>query len=566
VIRWGAPHLLLLLLVVPALVAAMLASEWLTRRRLARLADSGLVPRLTDSRSPRLAAIKATCLLLGFTFLIVAAARPQWGEKLQVYHGRGIDIVLVLDASRSMLAEDVAPNRLERAKTELASLLDNLGTNRVGVVAFAGDAKVLCPLTPDVEAAKLFLDIISPDNMPKPGTNIEKAVDTAVSLFDPTDESSKAIVLVTDGESLDGDPAAAIRTAARNHVRLFAVGVGTTEGSTIPKGSDSTTTSYLKDDKGKVVVSRLAERLLIVMAKATDGRYFRSESINLDELVSALDRIQKKAIAGGEYVEYEEHFQMFLLIGFLFVLLGTLLSDRRGAWFPGLRLPGFRRPRRGASGAAGVATRVLLPFVLLLGLAAPARAGVGSLVRKANALERQGAYDDAVKLYQQALVLEPDNVRIHYNLGRALSEAKKTQEAASHFQLGLLSKHKELRANSLYNLGDCEYREKKLDEAIAMYSQALLLRPNDLQAKQNLEFCLKKKAEQKSQPDSTKKQQPKPQPKPQEQQQARAQPQKGAISKDQANRMLQAVQNKEKQNLKQRPRPQSQQAAGGKDW
>src|SRR5262249_49329505 len=153
------------------------------------------------------------------------------------------DIVIALDASKSMLATDVKPSRLERAKREIASLLDDLTTNRVGIVAFAGDAQVMCPLTPDVEAAKLFLDIIDPDNMPQPGTNIQSAVETATSLFDPTEESSKALVLVTDGDNLDGDPSAATKLAVENGVRLFAVGVGTPEGSTIPEGQ-GTATSY----------------------------------------------------------------------------------------------------------------------------------------------------------------------------------------------------------------------------------------------------------------------------------------------------------------------------------
>src|ERR1041385_7987689 len=277
-IRWGAPHLLILLAAVPIALLVLLAGAWLKRRSLARLADPGLVPRLTDSRSPRLAAIKAALLLVGLALLVVALARPQWGEKLQVYKGRGIDIVIALDASKSMLATDVRPNRLTRAKQQIAALLDNLSTNRVGIVAFAGDAQIMCPLTPDVDAAKLFLDIIDPDNMPKPGTNIERAVQAAASLFEPGFQGSKALVLVTDGDNLDGNPAATTKLAIDQGIRIFAVGVGTPEGSTIPE-SQGPGTSYKKAENTQVVVSRLADRLLLVMAKATDGRYFRSETI-----------------------------------------------------------------------------------------------------------------------------------------------------------------------------------------------------------------------------------------------------------------------------------------------
>ena len=269
-IRWGAPQFLPLLVLVPIAALAMLVGAWLRRRRLRALADPVLVPRLTDSRSARLVAVRSTCLVIGMLFLILALARPQWGEKLQVYKGRGIDIVIALDASKSMLATDISPNRLSRAKTQLSTLLDNLSTNRVGVVAFAGDAQVMCPLTPDVDAAKLFLDIIDPDNMPKPGTNIQRAVETAASLFDPG-EGSKALILVTDGDNLDGDPVATTKLALEQRIRIFAVGVGTPEGSTIPETKGGSTT-YKKDADDKIIVSRLAERLLLVMAKATDGR------------------------------------------------------------------------------------------------------------------------------------------------------------------------------------------------------------------------------------------------------------------------------------------------------
>ncbi len=585
-IHWGAARLLWLLLLVPVLAALLAVGAWLKARALRRLADPELVPRLTDSRSARWTAIKVACVLLGLVFVIVAAARPQWGEKLQVVKGRGIDVVIALDASRSMLAADVPPSRLSRAKTQIASLLDNLSGNRVAIVAFAGSAQVLCPLTTDVEAAKLFLDIVDPDNMPKPGTNIQSAVETAASLFDPSDETSKALVLITDGDNLDGDPAQATRVAVQNHIRLFAVGVGTPQGATIPEPGAGT--NYHKDESGKIVLSRLGERLLLVMAKATDGRYFRSESINLESLVGALDQIQKKAIAGGEYVEYEERYQMFLLAGFVLLFAGILISDRRGAWFPALATWLRARFRGSAGGAhaavavprgaradAGPALPVVFAVFLLGAGVSPARADVGALMRRGLQFESEKKYDRAVKAFQDALVLEPDNDRIHYDLGRALFEAKQLPEAADQFQLGALTRKPPLRGRTLYNLGNAQYRQNKLDEAIAAYTLALLQNPHDLAAKQNLEFALKEKSQRKPQPDSTQ-QQPKQQPRPQQQQPQQQQPkpspqaaqqQKGAIGKDQADRMLQALANKERDNLKKQPKPpEPPPKPGGKDW
>ncbi|HXS82027.1 MAG TPA: VWA domain-containing protein [Methylomirabilota bacterium] len=576
-IHWGAPQLLWLLVVVPALSLLLLLGAWLKRRALRSLADPALVPRLTDSRSARWAAVKVACVLSGLALMVVAAARPQWGEKLQVVKGHGIDVVIALDASRSMLAADIPPSRLERAKVQIASLLDNLSGNRVGIVAFAGDAQVMCPLTTDVEAAKLFLDIIDPGNMPRPGTNLQHAVEAAASLFGPAEESSKALVLITDGDNLDGDPGVATRIAVENHIRMFAVGVGTPEGSTIPE-AQSTGTSYQKDADGKIVMSRLGERLLLVMAKATDGRYFRSESINLDALVGALDQVQKKAISGGEYVEYEERYQSFLLPAFLLLFAGILISDRRGAWFPEATRPfralARRWPRgRGARSTSHVAALIALGLLA----AAPARADVGSSMRRGLALEKAGKYADAAKAYQEALVLEPDNVRIRYNLGRVMYEQQQFPEAADHFQLGLLSKQKTVRAHALYNLANTHFKAGRLDDAIGAYSLALLQDPSDLEAKQNLELCWKIKQEMQQHPDTSKKpqqqqhqqpqqQQGQPQPQPQGQQ-AQAQPApKGSIPKEQADRMLQALQSKERENLKKQPKPPQSGAPGGKDW
>ena len=572
-IRWAAAQYLVLLFAIPMAIALIAAGAWLRGRSLRRLADPDLVLRLTDRRSPRLAIAKAVCLVLGLLFLILAAARPQWGEKLQMYKGRGIDLVIALDASKSMLATDVKPDRLSRAKTEIASLLDNLGAAQVGIVAFAGDAQVMCPLTPDLEAGKLFLDIIDPGNMPRPGTNIQRAVEVATSLFGPREPGSKALLLVTDGDNLEGDPAAATARAAQAGVRIFAVGVGTLEGSTVPETGGAGTT-YKKDQDDKIVISRLAERLLLVMARATGGRYFRSESINLDALAGALDQLQKKQINGGEYVEYEERYQHFLLIAFVLIFAGLFLSDRRGGWYPRPRWPGFRLPDlRSLAGSAASRARGTPVVLLALLCCAPAvRADIGSRMREGYALERKGKHEDALRRYQDALVLEPDNVRIHYDQGRVLYRMKKLPEAVSEFQLGLLGKGRKLKARSLYNIGDCQFRQNRLDAAIASYSQALLLDPKDLQAKQNLEFCWKMKDQPRQQKsDSTGGKQPQnhpqqgqqPQPQPQPQQ---AQPRKGEISRDQAEHMLQALQSREREDMKKQPKQPKQAATGGKDW
>jgi Ca-activated chloride channel homolog len=251
-----------------------------------------------------------------------------------MYQGRGIDIVIALDGSKSMLAEDVKPSRLVRAKTELASFIDGLTGNAIGVIAFAGDAYVMCPLTTDADAAKLFLDIIGPDMMPIPGTDFGKAIDVSLSLLNPKEMNYKALVLVTDGEDLGKNTAQAIQRAAEQHVRVFPVAFVTAEGSPIPDyDAQGNLTAYKKDKDGQVVMSRMNERELIVMAQATGGRFLRVEGFSGERLLGELDRMRKKDIGGGQFTDYVERYQLFLIVALVLFTAGLGLSNRRGAWF-----------------------------------------------------------------------------------------------------------------------------------------------------------------------------------------------------------------------------------------
>jgi Ca-activated chloride channel family protein len=320
-------------MLVPLMILGVILYVLRRKSRLRFFADEKIIPKITASVSTRLQLLKPVLLITGFALLVVALARPKWGERLQIYEGKGIDIVIALDASKSMLAQDVKPNRLDRAKTEIKLLLDDLSGNRVGITAFAGECYIMCPLTADIEAAKLFLDVISPDVVPKPGTNLEKAIAVSSSLFDPKEDTYKALILFTDGDNLVGEPVRAIDDLKDRGVKLFTVGIGTVEGAPVPEfDQQGNFVSYKKDKDDKIVMSRLSERLLIILTKATDGRYFRTEGVYMDKLISELDKIRKKDISGGEYIEYEERYQYFLVPAFLFMLSGVFISDRKGRW------------------------------------------------------------------------------------------------------------------------------------------------------------------------------------------------------------------------------------------
>ncbi|KPL15987.1 hypothetical protein AMJ74_00095 [candidate division WOR_3 bacterium SM1_77] len=332
-IKWVAPQFLYLLLIIPFFITVTIVYIIRKKSTLKKHIDENVIPRITDSVSQRLQVLKATLLIFGLFLLIIGLARPKWGEKLQIYKGKGIDVVIALDASKSMLAQDIKPNRLSRAKTEIALLLGNLTTDRVGITAFAGDCYVMCPLTTDIEAAKLFLDIISPDVVPKPGTNLEKAMTVSSALFDPEEDTYKALILFTDGDNLEGNPTLAVDRIRTEGVKLFTIGIGTIEGSPIPETDEAgNLLAYKKDKEDKIVMSRMSERSLIILAKAANGRYFRTEGLYMNRLVDELSRIKKKEIGGGEYIEYEERYQYFLIPAFALIILGVALTDRKGKW------------------------------------------------------------------------------------------------------------------------------------------------------------------------------------------------------------------------------------------
>ncbi len=338
-VKWSEPTYLWLLLLVPVAAAGAIVSVALKRRQLARSIDVQLVPVLAASASSGFALLAQLLLVGSFAFLLLAAARPKWGEKLQLYKGRGIDVIIALDASKSMLAEDVKPNRLARAKAELSSLIDGLSGNAVAITAFAGDCYVMCPLTTDLDAAKMFLDIIEPDAMPVPGTDFGRAIDVSSSLFNPQEKNYKALILVTDGEDLGKNTAQAIQRAAEAGVRIFPVAFATPEGAPIPEYDErGNLRSYKKDKDGSTVLSRMNERQLILMARATEGRFLRIEGFSGERLLAELDAMRKKEIGGGSYAEYVERYQTFLIIALVLFIAGLGLSDRRGRWWPDLRV------------------------------------------------------------------------------------------------------------------------------------------------------------------------------------------------------------------------------------
>ena len=328
--RFGDSLAFWLLLALPLWVCFYIWAFRKKHRALMAFGSPALMEKLTSATSWVRQGVKAALIVTGFFFLILALVRPQFGTKLELVHRRGVDVVIALDTSLSMLAEDIRPNRLTRARYEIGALIEGLEGDRVGLVAFAGPSFVLCPLTLDYGAAKLFLDTVDTDIIPVKGTAVAEAIRTATQAFGSDDRKYKAMILITDGENHADDPLEAAEEAAEAGVRIFVVGVGTPEGELIPIRTDGRV-DYLKDRSGKIVKSRLDERTLEQIARMTDGAYMRSSGgrVGLDRIYALISDMEKKDLGSRKYTQYKHRFQWPLALALICFAGEALLSDRR---------------------------------------------------------------------------------------------------------------------------------------------------------------------------------------------------------------------------------------------
>jgi Ca-activated chloride channel family protein len=329
--KFGNLSYLLLLWLVPAL-AFFYVYAFLKKERLIReFCGTELYPRLVPAARQGRQKLKAFLLIMAVLCFVVALVRPKWGFHWEDIKRVGVDIIVAIDVSKSMLAEDVKPNRLERAKREVYDLCQMLEGDRIGLIAFAGTSFVQCPLTLDYGAFRMFLDYLSPDLIPTPGTSLGSAIRTAIESFNRQQRTSKALILITDGEDHDQNTLDALNEAKKEGIKIFAIGVGQESGTPIPATDGSG--GFLKDRRGELVLSRMDEKTLQKMAIETGGSYVRSVTGDMD-----LDQIYRKDIRGSvEQKElrstrkkrWEERFQWFIALGLGFLLLEFFLREQK---------------------------------------------------------------------------------------------------------------------------------------------------------------------------------------------------------------------------------------------
>ncbi len=327
------PNAFWLLAVLPVLVAFFALGFRAKRRALARFGNPELMARLTSSASITRQYIKATLLIGALFWFVFALARPQFGTILETVRREGSDIVLALDVSQSMMAQDLKPNRLVKAKSEIQSLLGKIQGNRVGLVAFAGSAFLQCPLTTDYRAIELFLDGVDTRTVSTAGTDLGEAIRTSVQAFDEKTGAFRAIVLITDGEDNEGKAQAAAKEAAAAGVRVFPIGIGSTQGEPIPIGDHGADGGYKKSRGGEIILSKLDVKTLTEIAGATHGMFHQAtrEELELETVYKEIQNLQKHELYSKDMARYQDQYQLFLALGLLLLMAEWFLSDRRPA-------------------------------------------------------------------------------------------------------------------------------------------------------------------------------------------------------------------------------------------
>lgn len=317
------------LITIPVFVIAYIIYTKRKSRQLAEFGDSELMALLMPDASKNRPVWKFCLLIVALILLIVAAARPQYGQKEKTIKRQGIEVMVALDISNSMLAEDVVPNRLDRAKQMLSKMIDNMVDDKVGLVVFAGEAFTQLPITCDYVSAKMFLNTITPSMIQTQGTAIGAALQTAITSFGTQDsEVGRAIILITDGENHEDDAIAAAKQAHELGIQVFVIGIGKPEGSPIPRPG---TNDYFKDRSGQVVVSRLNEEMCQQIAQAGSGIYVRCDNTNtaMRALQQELDRIATSELETTVYADYNEQYQSFVLIALMLLVIEFFILSRK---------------------------------------------------------------------------------------------------------------------------------------------------------------------------------------------------------------------------------------------
>lgn len=521
-----------------------------------KIGDPALVKELTSDYSPKRFLAKFILIIFAFALCVFAVAGLVTPNGNQKINRKGTDLMIALDVSKSMLAQDIKPSRLERAKQVISTIIDNSPDDKIGLVIFAGRAYLQMPLTVDHEAAKMYLASASPDDVPTQGTVISDALKMCDAAFNPNEKTFKSVLLISDGEDHDDDAIKEAGDLAKEGIMINTIGIGSPQGAPI---MDPTTGQYKKDENGETVISKLNEKELNEIAKAGNGIYqlYTNTDAVASNLKQQLSNMGKETqVSDSLYISFKQYFQYFLGAALLLLLIEFFIPEKR------------RSSIKSAS--------VFFVFICL-SLSSFSQ-NKKEVIIKGNKAYKEKNYNAAEDAYREVLKNPDSNVTANYNLGNVLYRKNKTGEAVKSYENAIVAtKDNSVKQKAFYNKGVALQAAKKLPECITAYKNALLLNPNDEDARQNLQRALKEQQKQqqknqdqkKKQDKNQKKNEPKNQPqKNQQQNNHQPKPSPSKLSKQDAEEKLKSLLENEKQlqdkmhKIKGVPAPNSPE----KDW
>jgi Ca-activated chloride channel family protein len=519
---FGVPQWLWGLLLIPLLTALFVRSERRGLKRLQEFVSARLLPQLAGTVNRPRRMIRFALQLLGLALAIVSLAQPRWGYTFEDVKRKGLDLLIAVDTSRSMLSNDVQPNRLDRVKLAIQDLIGQLQGDRVGLIAFAGRAFLQAPLTIDYDAVVEALSDLDTKTIPEGGTNISSAITLATQSFGKSAMGNRALVVFTDGEELSGDAVKTAKEAADAGVRIFTVGVGTPQGSLIPVTGDDGQTSFVKDSSGQVVKSKLDDKRLREIAQATGGFY-----LHLENGPRSMQQIQNEGLAKMQAAEMDvrlsrrpiERYEWPLGAALIALALSILIPERKRERQRGFAAVPARKAAQGVASAPAGATAIVALLMMFLSSSLFATA-------PGHDAYRNWKFEDAYGQFQQTLKTHPESRaedKLQFDSGAAAYKLKDYSKAMESFSQALLSKDIGLQSKGHYNLGNTLYQrgeaqkadDKKLSDwanALDHYEQTLKLDPQNKEAKDNYDYVKKKIEELKNK----KQDQPSPSPSPQQ--------------------------------------------------
>ncbi len=539
--RFGNPEYLYLLVLIPILALVRFYIIHRQKQKLRIFGDLNLVKDLMPDVSVWRPRIKFWLLELGIAVLVIATARPQIGTSVINDKRVGIETIIALDISNSMLAEDVEPNRLVRSKMLVENLIDKFTNDKVGLIVFAGEYFVQLPITSDFVSAKMFLNTIEPSLIDAQGTDIAGAINMASNSFTKQKGIGKAIILITDGENHEGGANEAALRAKENGMTVFVLGIGTTQGSPIIVDGRE-----IKDINGNIVMSALNEAMCEEIAKAGGGAYIHvNNNSDAQRLLDIeLAKLSKNEISNNMYTEHGEQFQVFCLIALLVIIIEICIFERKNPIFRNIRLFDNRK--------------TLLLIIMMALFSVPMYGQVDRYyIRSGNKDYKKANYSEAEVYYRKAQEKNKKNPQAIYNLGNALLMQKKDSVAIRQYEEAARVETNVFRkARSFHNIGVICQNHKMYSEAIESYKNSLRLNPNDDETRYNLELCKRQLKQQKEQEkkDNQKTKQNNKEDNQKEDKRQKQQPKdnqeqdkpKGGMSKENAEQLLNAVIQQEK--------------------